>query len=279
MQTLDRSSELDEGNGLAEHRRRRTGALPAAALVTLIVAASVAYAVGASRSETRTIVRTVAATPSTAAARNCVPGAAPGSCNIDEAAEAKIPDKPLDAPTRAALAAQLVAARAAALRYPTVADAQKAKMILAGEFSPLTGAHYISLSGALATFDPSNPGSYIYDGTSPTSKIIGIMYLSSDMKPPEGFAGPNDHWHRHTNTCIIFKGSEIVVPFPADSSVTQAQCDGVGGTFMHRTTWMVHAWVVPGWESPSGVFSHANPNALCADGTTKADTNGFCKGT
>jgi hypothetical protein len=40
-----------------------------------------------------------------------------------------------------------------------------------------------------------------------------------------------------------------------------------------------HAWVVPGWESPLGVFSHDNPDVLCADGTTKANAVGFCQGT
>jgi hypothetical protein len=202
-----------------------------------------------------------------------------GSCNTDEAIEAAIPDKPLDPATRAVVAAQLVTARTAALKYPTVADAEKAGMILAGAFSPLTGAHYINISDALAAFDPAHPGSYIYDGISPTSKIIGLMYLSGDVNPPEGFAGPNDHWHRHANTCVIFGGAKIKVPFPADSSVTKSMCDGVHGTFMRRTTWMVHAWVVPGWESPSGVFAHDNKDVLCADGTTKATAAGFCKGT
>jgi hypothetical protein len=220
--------------------------------------------------------------PAKSAPLKCIPGAAPGSCNTDEAAEALIPDKPLDATTRAKLALQLVEARQAALRYPTVADAQKAGMILAGEFSPLTGAHYINIPSAASIagqFDPSNPGSLIYDGTSPTSKVIGVMYLSGAALPPEGFAGPNDHWHRHTNTCVIFGGTKIVVPFAADSDVTQAMCDAKHGIFMRRTTWMVHAWVVPGWESPSGVFSHDNPDVLCADGTTHTDPIGFCKGT
>jgi hypothetical protein len=42
---------------------------------------------------------------------------------------------------------------------------------------------------------------------------------------------------------------------------------------------MVHAWVVPSWESPNGVFSHDNPNLVCADGTTRTDSAGFCQGT
>ena len=76
-----------------------------------------------------------------------------------------------------------------------------------------------------------------------------------------------------------FGGNQIVIPFAADSDVTKSMCDAQGGTFMRRTTWMVHAWVVPGYESPLGVFSHNNPNLKCADGTTHTDPLGFCKGT
>ena len=95
----------------------------------------------------------------------------------------------------------------------------------------------------------------------------------------QGFAGPNDHWHRHSNTCVIFAAGGIQVPFAADSDVTKAMCAAKGGTFMERTTWMVHAWVVPGWESPQGVFSHANIDLHCGDGTDHVDSVGFCKGT
>ena len=39
------------------------------------------------------------------------------------------------------------------------------------------------------------------------------------------------------------------------------------------------AWVVPSWESPTGVFSHENPNLLCGDGTANTDASGNCQGT
>jgi hypothetical protein len=105
------------------------------------------------------------------------------------------------------------------------------------------------------------------------------MYYGMGTTAPEGFAGPNDHWHRHSNVCIKGGGGGIDVPFPADAEVTLAQCTGVGGTLMKITGWMVHAWVVPTWESPLGVFSHDNPNVRCADGTYKTNSVGFCQGT
>jgi hypothetical protein len=197
----------------------------------------------------------------------------------DIAAESK-PDKPLDAVTRAQLGAELAAARDEALKYPTVADAEAAGFQLAGGFAPGSGAHYVNLGGLGGTgaIDVTKVNSYIYEGTSPTSRIVGLMYYSmSDA--PEGFAGPNDHWHRHSNVCVNFSGGKIEVPFPADADVTAKECRAAGGSLMPVTGYMVHAWVVPGWESPLGVFSHDNPNVRCADGTYKTDKVGFCQGT
>lgn len=199
----------------------------------------------------------------------------------DIAAEAQ-PDKPLDPTTRATLQQQLVEARAEAMRYPTVSDAIAAGYRLAGGFAPGSGAHYISYTGLTvpgAAFDPSRPLALIYSGTSPTSQVIGLMYYAMSAQPPEGFAGPNDHWHRHSNICINFGPGGIQVPYPADADVTPAQCASVHGFLMKRTGWMVHAWVVPSWESPQGVFSHDNPDVRCADGTYKTNTAGFCQGT
>ena len=78
-------------------------------------------------------------------------------------------------------------------------------MIQAGKFAPGVGAHYVALRAtgdinADGTINPSSPGSLIFDGNSPTSRLVGLMYISPTE--PEGFAGPNDHWHRHTNTCV-----------------------------------------------------------------------------
>jgi hypothetical protein len=196
----------------------------------------------------------------------------------DVAAEAA-PDEPLDAPTRALLAQQLSVARDHAMQYPTVADATAAGYRLAGGFAPGSGAHYIgaAMTGS-GSFDPNAAQSLIYDGTSPTSHIVGLMYYAMG-NPPEGFAGPNDHWHRHSHVCIKPSPTGIDVPFPADADITQAQCSGVGGLFMSITGYMVHAWVVPSWESPQGVFSHENVNVRCADGTYNTAPNGMCQGT
>ena len=124
-------------------------------------------------------------------------------------------------------------------------------------------------------FDPSHPLALIYDGIHPTSQMVGLMYYAMGVNPPAGFAGPNDHWHRHSGVCT---GKGGAVLFPPDSNVTATQCKKAGGFYMRVTGWMVHAWVVPGWESPQGVFSHENPDLPCADGTFHTDTIGRCQG-
>jgi hypothetical protein len=128
-------------------------------------------------------------------------------------------------------------------------------------------------------FDPTKPISLIYDGTNPGSQVIGLMYYGLGESAPDGFAGPNDHWHRHSNVCLKNGPGGLDVPFPADQDVTAAQCADVQGNLLKTTGYMVHAWVVPSWESPLGVFSHDNPDVRCADGTFKTDKAGFCAGT
>ena len=133
----------------------------------------------------------------------------------------RLPDKPLDRATHALLAQQLVAARTVAMRYPTVAAATAAGYhLVGGGFGPGSGAHY--MGGFSAGFDPSHPLALIYDGISPTSQMVGLMYYAMGP-PPAGFAGPNDHWHRHSGVCFG-KGSTTL--FPPDSNVTLAQCAG-----------------------------------------------------
>jgi hypothetical protein len=189
----------------------------------------------------------------------------------------KVPDKPLDRAAHALLARQLVAARAVATKYPTVAAATAAGYrLVGGGFGPGSGAHYIGGGGGYSfNFDPNHPLALIYDGINPTSRMVGLMYYSMGALPPDGFAGPNDHWHRHSGVC---PGKGATVLFPPDSNVTFAQCTKAHGGFMPVTGWMVHAWVVPGWESPEGVFSHENPDLPCADGTFHTDKIGRCQG-
>ena len=195
----------------------------------------------------------------------------------------QIQDQPMSSATRALLAKQLTIARAVALQFPTVAAAQAAHFMQAGRFAPGAGAHFINTANFATDIlpdgqvNPFSPLGWIYDGTSPTSQVVGLMY-ASNTKPSIGFAGPNDHWHQHFNLCTQMVGTRIIVPFPADTDITKAMCNSVHGQFATQTVWMVHAWVVPGWESPLGVFSHINPDLRCANYTFNTNPQGFCQG-
>jgi hypothetical protein len=174
---------------------------------------------------------------------------------------AVVPDQPLDDATRALLADQLQVARAVALSHPTVADAVNAGYIKVTPFVPLIGAHYLNPLKVDTTFDPSQPEMLLYDGTRPESKIVGLSYfVSSPGGEPPGFAGPNDHWHQHIGLCI--KGHVVV----GGEKLTREECLARGGNKVAlRDIWMVHAWVVPGWDSPQGVFSPEHQDLLIED--------------
>jgi hypothetical protein len=96
------------------------------------------------------------------------------------------------------------------------------------------------------------------------------MYLAyGSTAEPEGFAGPNDHWHYHEHVCVRFlPDGSIETPFGADlPGLTQDMCTEVGGSWLAFTGYMVHVWNVPGYESPDGMFTELNPKITCPDGT------------
>jgi hypothetical protein len=182
--------------------------------------------------------------------------------------------QPISPADRVLLAHQLELARQVALQYPTVADAERAGLHRAGPFSPGLGAHYISYSNALSNtsgvMDDNairRPLAWIYDGTKPQSRIAGLFYMTGSPNP-QGFAGPNDVWHVHHDICIKAEPNGVVdAPLGADHDATKAQCDAVGGNLLKQTQYLLHTWVVPGYESPEGVFSHLSSAITCADGT------------
>jgi len=191
------------------------------------------------------------------------------------------PTVPLSPKDQAIMTQQLTAAYQAAEKFPTVAAAKAAGMVLAGGMAPGVGAHYqvigaSDLTSLDGSFNPSEPASWIYASTANDAPIVGVMYESLTAQPPSGFIGPNDHWHRHSNLCVQFTPGKIAVPFAADQNVTPQECSDVHGVFMKKTVWMVHAWVIPGWQSPQGTFSHDNLHVYCPGNTDLVDAIGFC---
>jgi hypothetical protein len=109
----------------------------------------------------------------------------------------------------------------------------------------------------------------LYDGTDDDSRVVGLSYyLRHDglAEPTQGFSGTNDHYHRHIGLCV---GPSGVI---GDSTTTEEECTAIGGRKAQGGNgWMNHAWVVPGCESPWGVFSGASP---LLDSDLSADDGG-----
>ena len=161
-------------------------------------------------------------------------------------------DQPMPPDVRDQLSAELITARQAALGHPTVAMALQDGYHMVVPYVPLIGAHYMKFSLVDGRFDPEKPEMLLYDGTGADAKIVGLSYyVRGDTEPP-GFAGPNDHWHRHIGLCISQKSLSVI----GGEKLSEAECAARGGVKADGSEfWMVHAWVVPGWDSPQGVFS------------------------
>jgi hypothetical protein len=168
-----------------------------------------------------------------------------------------VPVQPIDAVTRDALAAQVAASNAFVAAHPTAADAEASGYRRITPYVPCIAAHYIKSGELTNPFDPNKPEIVLYDGTEPTSKIVGLSYLqfASKDQAPEGFAGPNDPWHVHEQLCL--GGGGVL----GDESTTEEECAARGGRVAKLgNLWMNHMWNVPGWESRWGLFSSEHPD-------------------
>ncbi len=161
----------------------------------------------------------------------------------------------VDRATRDRVAKELTQARDVADAFPTVAEAEEAGYRAVTTYLPLIGAHYMKFTTVDGTFDIAQPEMLLYDGTKQSSRIVGLSYYVQADDAPQGFAGPNDHWHRHIGLCIDTDNPFVI----GDEQTTEAECRRRGGVKADGADgWMVHAWIVPGWESPAGVFSAEN---------------------
>jgi hypothetical protein len=188
---------------------------------------------------------------------------------------------PLDSATARTFSAEMQLTRDATMQYPTIADAKRDGLRPVGIFSAGSGAHYMvpNPTGRL-TFDAAKPLMWLFAGNEDTSPVVGVMHFSFAGVDPEGYAGPNDHWHQHSGLCLKYGAGGVELPLPIDQDATAAQCAAVGGQFMASTGYMIHVWSAPGWESPKGPFSHDNELLVCADGRTAGEVqlNEGCEG-
>jgi hypothetical protein len=155
------------------------------------------------------------------------------------------------------LADELEQARAVIERYPTVADGEAAGYKRIAPYVPGIASHYINVGYLRDGFNIEQPEMLLYDGTDPTSHIVGLSYYifqETDEEPTEGFTGDNDHYHRHFGLCL--REGQVI----GGNNTSPEECAARGGgTLDGSGGWMSHVWLVPGCESDWGVFSGANP--------------------
>lgn len=175
------------------------------------------------------------------------------------------------------LADELAVARRVALSLPTAADAMAAGYVKVTPYVPGIGAHYMKFSEVDDVFHVDSPEMVLYDGDGPDAHVVGLSYYlrhAGDSEPTQGFTGDNDHYHRHVGLCVG-EGNLVI----GDSTTTAADCAARGGVKARGGDgWMSHAWVVPGCESPWGVFSGANPILDVALGRSSGSGGGGCAG-
>jgi hypothetical protein len=184
----------------------------------------------------------------------------------------------LTAEERVLLARQLASTTPLIEAYPTLGAAEAAGWRRQGPFAPGLGVHYTAPANLAANMTvgggPMDSASMptpmlIFDGLTPDAPLAGFMYLAFGIKDaPEGFAGPNDHWHYHENVCVKMVDGVLTAPFGGDQKgVTEKMCTDIGGRWVAESGYMVHVWNVPGYESSDGMFSGLNRRITCPDGT------------
>ncbi len=153
---------------------------------------------------------------------------------------------------------ELETAREVALRYPKASDAVADGYRLVAPYLPGIASHWMKFNIVDGEFDVTQPEMLLFDGNTEDANIVGLSYFithDGDTEPAVGFTGGNDHYHRHVGLCVSRESGVI-----GDSTTTDEECEAAGGFKNNSSSgWMSHAWVVPGCESPWGVFSAQNP--------------------
>lgn len=142
-------------------------------------------------------------------------------------------------------------------RFPTRRDAMAAGGTQAIQHVVGTGTHDIvpGISNwQMDAPDPAHPFYLQYDGDGPDAKLAGMSWYVVRFQdgPPPGLPGNNDWWHSHSSICYTKLGVGVA------DQVSDEECAALGGVNIDWPYgWMVHAWIVPGYENKRDVFAGA----------------------
>jgi hypothetical protein len=148
---------------------------------------------------------------------------------------------------------QLATVRAAVVKYESIGAAIDDGYVQVTQDLPLIGAHFLKPAYAEDPgFEPGEPEMLIYHHEDGAWRLYGVSYITSLAAPadevaPEGFAGPLDTWHWHSDWCFTVGGAR---------SATAAECEKLAGFHVARMGYQMHLWLV---DNPTGVFSHSHP--------------------
>ncbi len=161
---------------------------------------------------------------------------------------------------RGRLGEQLILARASGMQYPTLGDAVNAGWVPLGDVVPGSGQLVIDPVTAQRerSFDPAQPSALLYAANDDQAPIVGVQYDLWGANTPEGFVGQGPLWHLHSGTCEIDdeRGSFVLA---YDELLAGTACQDIDARLTDQISWMIRAWVIPGWDNPSGPFAHDHP--------------------
>lgn len=173
------------------------------------------------------------------------------------------PPEPLTPHRQALFDEQWAAATSAAERLDTTEAALQAGYRQAAPTVAGVGAHWIKWSLVDEPFDPAAPSMLLFDTvtTGRPPMLVGLSYWVVSDGAPDGFAGPNDVWHRHHGMC--FENGWLTAQQTGRTECGGAWVDG-------RDLWMLHAWTVSDLPNAWGPFASINPR-LCPPPTEVPD--------
>jgi hypothetical protein len=163
------------------------------------------------------------------------------------------------------ISAQFDAALEFAQQWPTRGEAEAAGWTARVSYAIGMGTHHALGNPLQGSFDPERPNLLQYDGNGPDAKLVGMSWYvdNGPDAPPEGFAGDNDWWHNHDFLCISNSTGLVIRDGPCLA--------GQNGTTVYLGNyWMVHAWIVPGWQLQTDVFRGHHP-CLLTSGPAASD--------
>jgi hypothetical protein len=191
-------------------------------------------------------------------------GAGIPTSNPDHAHTDVIAEQPLSVADAPVFDAQWSMAKAAIPTHDTEDKAAALGYVRATAPSAGIGTHWVLWSQIAKPFDPALPSMLLFDERRTPAVLVGYSYALQSPIRPEGFAGSNDHWHQHRGLCVVGGWVE---------REQAAGPDACGGTYIAGGDfWMLHAWVVPGWDNRKGAFAPFNPK-LCPSNVGTPDVS------